>query len=135
MKILNLIGGKGIGVLAVVLVLILAVFFLGREFNARGVKIDELKGEVTEYQLKLKTCLRQAQADSVRAQAVLRQAQDDSLVYVHQVGELQKVILDLRNDRNYWKDYAGKVESGKYCTEWYGFMNLKKRLVPCDSLK
>jgi hypothetical protein len=58
-------------------------------------------------------------------------AENDSLMYAGMIADLQRMVLTLRKDRDYWKDWSEKLESGEFCVEWYGLFKKKKRLVKC----
>jgi hypothetical protein len=55
----------------------------------------------------------------------------DSAMYNGMIVDVQRTLLEIRKDRDYWKDWAEKLESGEFCVEWYGLFKKKKRLVRC----
>lgn len=125
----------------IVLAVLGGVGFLGYDYAEKKVELRQAKDDLRQAQSDNEKCLRQAQADKKQAQGALRQAQgeidrlrkevhEDSLLVMKQVADLQGVILKLREDRDYWKDFAEKMETGLYCIERQGILR-KKVLVPC----
>jgi hypothetical protein len=130
-KLLNLFSG-GVWPLIILLAMVGGLFWLGVEFKSRG---DELRSAA----LRLRSVT--ASKDSLQtvldfARAGLRQAQaervEDSLNYSKTIQDTQKACSEVKADRDYWKDYAEKVESGEWCPEYYGIFKKKKRLVRCE---
>jgi len=107
-----------------VLLTFACLILIGIEFNSRGVKLkaekrltDSLTQTVKVYQ---KTFI-----------GLKNKAVNDSANYAKTIQATQQTCFDIKTDRDYWKDYAEKVESGKWCPEMYGLLKKKKRLVPC----
>jgi len=58
-------------------------------------------------------------------------ASADSAMYTRMISDIQRTLTVIKKDRDYWKDWSEKLESGEFCVEWYGLFKKKKRLVRC----
>lgn len=122
-KIFSVFSG-GVWPLIILLAMIGGLIWFGVEFKSRG---DELKAEkVLTDSLTKKT-----QNIEKRIVALNAKVMEDSSNYAKIIMDTQKSCLGVMADRDYWKDYAEKIESGKWCPEIYGWLKKKKRLVPC----
>lgn len=89
-----------------------------------------LKKDSTLAAVRLDYAARLVAKDSVIA-GVKKAAKDDSVMYGRMIADIQTMVVTLRKDRDYWKDWSEKLESGEFCVEWYGLFKKKKRLVRC----
>ena len=129
-KIFSLISG-GVWPYVNLLTIIGGFVWFGVEFNSRGAALRQAHGEISSVTFSkdsLQTVLDYARTDINKAE-VDRKA--DSVNYAKTIAATQKTCFDVKADRDYWKDYAEKVESGEWCPEYYGLFKKKKRLVRC----
>jgi hypothetical protein len=111
----------------IVLALFATLIWFGIEFKSRGDELtaekkltDSLSHTISGYHKKI---------SGLKAKAAI-----DSANYAKTIQDTQQTCLSIKTDRDYWKDYAHKVESGRWCPEMYGFRKKKKRLVPCATI-
>jgi len=129
-KIFSLIS-SGVWSYVILLSIIGGLLWFGVEFSSRGAALRQAQGTIKAMMVikdSLQSVLDYAQADIKKAQ-VDRKA--DSVNYANTIAATQKTLIDVKADRDYWNDYAAKVESGEWCPEFYGIFKKKKRLVRC----
>jgi len=98
-----------------------SVWFVGYSYAERGNKIKELQLDIKNWEKEKKIWLKKQISlnksnDSLAVVVGSARADktEDSLNFVSREQDFQKVIAELRADRNYWKDYGTKLESGEY---------------------
>jgi hypothetical protein len=129
-KIISLIS-SGVWPYVILLLIVGGFVWFGVEFSSRGAEIRQASlrlRSVTASKDSLQTALDYARTDIKKAQA---DRKEDSVNYAKTIAATQKTCFDVKVDRDYWKDYAEKVESGEWCPEFYGLFKKKKRLVRC----
>ncbi|MDP1814397.1 MAG: hypothetical protein Q8K92_08110 [Leadbetterella sp.] len=119
-------------VIGVVLFILGSVGFLSYDYSQRGSRIEKLEGEISGWENEKKIWIKEQLAisnerDSVatllRAERLSHSA--DSVNYAQREAQMQLTIrqvlkksaddkAELVADRDYWKDYADKLESGDY---------------------
>lgn len=129
-KIFSLISG-GVWKYVILLAMIGGFVWFGVEFSSRGAELRQASQRLRSVTVSKDSL----QAVLKNERVLLRQAQADreadSVNYARTIVETQKTCFDMKADRDYWKDYAEKVESGEWCPELYGLFKKKKRLVRC----
>lgn len=102
-----------------------------------GIDYANTKQEVKDLEVKLEA--KQKIADSLGLALVKcgkevaeakKATKADSVMMKGQIEDLQKLTVEIRADRDYWKDFAEKLETGEFCIERKG-LRRKKVLVPC----
>jgi hypothetical protein len=106
--------------LGVIIIIFGAGLYFGNDYQKAKQEVKDLSAEISKKDSVL--ILRNQQLEFFKK---------DTLLCKNQIKELQSLILKIRKDTDYWKDYAAKLESGEYCLEYYGWMKRKKRLVKC----
>jgi hypothetical protein len=126
--------GTVIVVVAVLTVLggLVAVGILSYSYAERGSRIEKLEGDIASWENEKKIWIREQLAlmderDSLVAafDSAQAAAREDSVNYAKRETQMQLTIRDVRKkaaddkavlvaDRDYWKDYADKLESGDY---------------------
>lgn len=104
--------------------MIIAIFgsglYFGNDYQKTKQKVEDLSAEISKKDSVL-----------ILKDQQIAMCKKDTLLYKDQIKDLQGLILKIKKDTDYWKEYAAKLESGEYCLEYYGWMKRKKRLVKC----
>lgn len=139
-KFFSVLGG-GVWPYIILLLLVVGLIGFGIKFNERGNKIAAHKQEMKDLKSKHEAALDSALADARYWQKELKKSSkiidglrlrsaSDSLNYIKMIAAVQNTCVSLKTDRDYWKDFAQKLETGDFCVEHYGLFKKKTRLVP-----
>lgn len=119
-------------VIGVVLFILGSVGFLSYDYSQRGNRIEKLEGDIATWENEKKIWIKEQIAlmdvqDSLvkKVDLVLDSARTDRVNYAEREALMQRTIRDVRKkaaddnavlvaDRDYWKDYAKKLETGEY---------------------
>jgi len=115
------------------LLLVCGLMWLGFDYGAKRQEVKELTASLEIKEKLADSLITQLAMKGFEVETLKERLAADSVICKDQNEGLQKLILDIKKDRDYWKDWAGKLETGEFCVEYFGFFKQKKRLVPCKN--
>ena len=139
-RLLGLFSG-GVWPIVILLLLVLGLIFICIEFNKRGNAIAVHEQEMKDLKLNHQAALGSAIKDTRNCRKEIEDFEntieklhegisDDSLNFAKTILSIQSVVVSIKKDRDYWKDFAEKLQTGDFCVEEYGLFKKKTRLVP-----
>lgn len=115
------------------LLMVCGLMWLAFDYGNTKTKVKDLTASVEIKERMADSLITQLAMKGFVVETLRKRMADDSVICKDQNEGLQKLILAIKKDRDYWKDWADKLETGEFCVEKYGFFKQKKRLVPCKN--
>jgi peptidoglycan hydrolase CwlO-like protein len=114
------------------LIVVAGLVWVGYDYANQKQEIKDLEAKVSNHLNTIDSLQSYVSHQNFLIEKQKTKSNEDSVFCKKNIESLQKMILELKKDRDYWKDWAGKLETGEFCVEKYGIFKQKKRLVPCE---